>query len=77
MDSKQAFGVVCAHGAVQKERRLRSTQGKHIKHAEEILKLLEAAQLPEKVAIRHRKARQKGDAAQELSDAMRTLKIKE
>jgi len=51
-DSKYSFGVVRAHGAVQKERRLLSTQGKHIQHAEEILKLLEVAQLPEKVAIR-------------------------
>jgi len=55
-DSKYAFGVVRAHGAVQKERGHLSTQGKHIKHAKEILKLLEAAQLPEKVAIMHCKA---------------------
>jgi len=61
MDSKYACGVVHAHGAVRKERGLLSTQEKHIKHAEEILKLLEAAQLPEKVVITHRKARQKGE----------------
>ena len=77
MDSKYAFGVVRAHGAVRKERGLLSTQGKHTKHADEILKLLGAARLPEKVSIMHRKAHQKGDAAQELSDAVRTVKIKE
>jgi len=68
MDSKYAFGVVHAHGAVWKERGLLSTQGKHIKHAEEILKLLEAVQLPEKVAIMHCKAHQKGDTAQEMGN---------
>jgi len=36
-----------------------NSQGKNIKHAEEILKLLEAVQLPEKVAIIHIKAHQK------------------
>ena len=53
-----------------KERGLLSTQGKHIKHAEEILRLLEAVQLPEKVAIMHCKAHQKGDTAQEMGNAM-------
>jgi len=69
-DSKHAFGVAHAHGAVWKERRLLSTQGKHIKHAEEILKLLEAVQLPEEVAIMHCKVHQKGDTAQELGNTM-------
>ncbi|KAF1580726.1 hypothetical protein FQV11_0009206, partial [Eudyptes moseleyi] len=45
-------------------------QGKHIKHAEEVLKLLEAIQLPEKVAIMHCRAHQKGVTAQELGNAM-------
>ncbi|KAM9591465.1 protein NYNRIN-like [Morphnus guianensis] len=58
-DSKYAFGVVHAHGAIWKERGLLSSQGKNIKHAEEILKLLEAVQLPKKVAIMHIKAHQK------------------
>ncbi|XP_074874872.1 uncharacterized protein LOC142026020 [Buteo buteo] len=57
--SKYAFGVVHAHGAIWKERGLLSSQGKNIKHAEEILKLLEAIQLPKKVAIMHIKAHQK------------------
>ncbi|XP_052631249.1 uncharacterized protein LOC128136129 [Harpia harpyja] len=58
-DSKYAFGVIHAHGAIWKERGLLSSQGKNIKHAEEILKLLEAVQLPKKVAIMHIKAHQK------------------
>jgi len=61
---------------VWKERKLLSTQGKHIKHAEEILKLLEAVQLPEKVAIMHCKAHQKGDTAQELGSAMADCEAK-
>ncbi|XP_050565792.1 uncharacterized protein LOC118251187 [Cygnus atratus] len=58
-DSKYAFGVVHAHGAIWKERGLLNSQGKNIKHAEEVLKLLEAVQLPEKVAIMHIKAHQR------------------
>ena len=58
-DSKYAFGVVHAHGAIWKERGLLNSQGKIIKHAEEILKLLNAVQLPERVAIMHTKAHQK------------------
>ncbi|OPJ87086.1 hypothetical protein AV530_015451 [Patagioenas fasciata monilis] len=58
-DSKYAFGVVHAHRAIWKERGLLNSQGKHIKHAEEILKLLEAVQLPKKVAIMHIKTHQK------------------
>lgn len=53
-DSKYAFRVV--HGAIWKERGLLNSQGKNIKHAEEVLKLLEAVQLPEKVVIMHMKA---------------------
>jgi len=36
-----------------------NSQGKNIKHAEKILKLLDAVQLPEKVAIMHIKAHPK------------------
>uniref|UniRef100_A0A8C0IJI4 RNase H type-1 domain-containing protein n=1 Tax=Bubo bubo TaxID=30461 RepID=A0A8C0IJI4_BUBBB len=58
-DSKYAFGVVHARGAIWKERGLLNSQGKNIRHAEEILRLLEAVQLPKKVAIMHIKAHQK------------------
>ena len=47
------------HEAIWKERGLLNSQGKNIKHAEGILKLLEAVHLPKKVAIRHIKAHQK------------------
>ncbi|KAK4810633.1 hypothetical protein QYF61_007370 [Mycteria americana] len=58
-DSKYAFGVVHAHGAIWKERGLLTAQGKGIKHADIILRLLEAVQLPSAVAIMHCKGHQK------------------
>ncbi|XP_063280133.1 uncharacterized protein LOC134564842 [Prinia subflava] len=58
-DSRYAFGDVHAHGAIWKERGLLNSQGKNIKHAQEIMRLLEAVQMPEKVAIMHIKAHQK------------------
>ncbi|XP_039411161.1 uncharacterized protein LOC120410292 [Corvus cornix cornix] len=36
-DSRYAFGVVHAHSAIWKERRLLNSQGKSIKHAQEIM----------------------------------------
>ncbi|RLV85387.1 hypothetical protein DV515_00016016 [Chloebia gouldiae] len=59
VDSRYAFGVVHAHGGLWKERGLLNSQGKNIKHAQEILRLLDAVQLPEKVAIMHVRAHQK------------------
>ncbi|RMC21779.1 hypothetical protein DUI87_02648 [Hirundo rustica rustica] len=58
-DSRYAFKVVQAHRAIWKERGLLNSQGKNIKHAQEILRLLDPIQLPEKVAIMHIKAHQK------------------
>ncbi|XP_009984690.1 PREDICTED: LOW QUALITY PROTEIN: uncharacterized protein LOC104379180 [Tauraco erythrolophus] len=58
-DSKYAFGVAHAHGVLWKERGMLNSQGKAIKHAEEILKLFNAVQLPERVAIMHIRAHQK------------------
>ncbi|XP_068005860.1 protein NYNRIN-like [Melanerpes formicivorus] len=69
-DSKYAFGVVHAHGAIWKERGLLISQGKGIKHAEEILRLLEAVQKPSKVAIMHCKAHQKGNTGQERGNRL-------
>ncbi|NXW52150.1 POL3 protein, partial [Nyctiprogne leucopyga] len=69
-DSKYAFGVVHAHGAIWKERGLLTAQGKQIKHAEEILKLLEAVQQPQKVAIMHCKGHQKGDTDPEIGNRL-------
>ncbi|XP_021237979.1 uncharacterized protein LOC110390798 [Numida meleagris] len=65
-DSKYAF----THGAIWKERGLLSAQGKGIKHAEETLKLLEAVQQPEKVAIMHCRSHQKGNNAEEMGNAL-------
>jgi len=61
---------------VWKERGLLSNQGKLIKHAEEILKLLEAVQLPEKVAIMHCKVHEKGDFTQEMGNTMADCEAK-
>ena len=69
-DSKDAFGVVHAHGAIWKERGLLTAQGKHIKHAKEILKLLEAVNLPEKVAVMHCKGHQKDNTDQETGNKL-------
>ena len=75
-DSKYAFGVVHAHGAVWKERGLLNSQGKAIKHATEILKLLEAVQLPERVAIMHIKAHQKVQSDIERGNELADRKAK-
>lgn len=57
-DSKYAFGVLHAHGAIWNERGLLSAQESEIKHKEEILKLLEAINDPSEVAVMHSKAHQ-------------------
>lgn len=62
------LGLVHAHGAIWKERGLLTSQGKTIKHAEEILKLLEAVKQPEKVAIMHCRGHQKGNAEYEIGN---------
>ncbi|XP_059347584.1 protein NYNRIN-like [Ammospiza nelsoni] len=67
-DSKYAFSVVHAHGAIWKERGLLTTQGKTVKHAEEILRLLEVVQLPAQVAIMHCKGHLKGNTIPEIGN---------
>lgn len=64
-DSKYASGVVHAHGAVWKERGLLTSHGKQIKRSAEILRLLEAIKLPNRVAVMHCRGHQRGDTAQE------------
>ena len=44
-DSRYAFLILHAHGSVWKERKLLTSNKKEIKHAAEILKLLEAVQV--------------------------------
>ncbi|KAF4802945.1 hypothetical protein TURU_019131 [Turdus rufiventris] len=76
-DSRYVFGVVHAHRAIWKERRLLSSQGKNIKHTQEILKLLDAVQLPEKVAIMHIKAHQKVNSELEQGNMLADREAKD
>ncbi|GAB0209584.1 protein NYNRIN-like [Grus japonensis] len=59
-DSKYAFGVIHAHGAIWKERGLLSAQGSPIRHKEEVLQLLQDVQKLKEVAVMHCKAHQFG-----------------
>lgn len=61
-DSKYAFSIVHAHGAIWKERGLLTAQGSPIKYKQEILSLLVAIQLLREVAGLHCKAHQQGDS---------------
>ncbi|RMC09780.1 hypothetical protein DUI87_13567 [Hirundo rustica rustica] len=76
-DSRYAFGVVHAHGAIWKERGLLNSQGKSIKHAQEILRLLDAIQLPERVAIMHIKAHHKVSSELEEGNMLADREAKE
>ncbi|RMC17018.1 hypothetical protein DUI87_06275 [Hirundo rustica rustica] len=76
-DSRYAFGVVHAHGAIWKERALLNSQDKSIKHAQEILRLLDAVQLPERVAIMHIKAHQKVSSELEEGNVLVDREAKE
>ncbi|RMC20791.1 hypothetical protein DUI87_01643 [Hirundo rustica rustica] len=76
-DSRYAFRVVHAHGAIWKERGLLNSQGKSIKHAQEILRLLDAIQLPERVAIMHIKAHQKVSSELEEGNMLEDREAKE
>lgn len=58
-DSKYAFRVVHAHGAIWKERGLLSASGTPIKYGTEILNLLEAVQKLKEVAVIHCKVHQR------------------
>lgn len=60
-----------------KRKRLLNSEGKSIKHAQEIIKLLEAVQLPEKVAIMHIKAHQKVSSELEEGNELADRKAKE
>lgn len=65
IDSKNAFGILHAHGDIWKDRGLLTTQEKGIKHVPEILKLLEAVKKPQKITIMHCRSHQKGNTSQE------------
>ncbi|RMC18266.1 hypothetical protein DUI87_04148 [Hirundo rustica rustica] len=76
-DSRYAFGGIHAHGAIWKERGLLNSQGESIKHAQEILRLLDAIQLPERVAITHIKAHQKVSSELEEGNMLADREAKE
>ena len=62
--------MVHAHGAIWKERGLLTSQKKEIKHATEIMQLLEAVLKPSKGAIMHCKGQSQGNTIPELGNAM-------
>lgn len=74
-DSRYAFGVVHAHGSIWKEKGLLMSQGKSIKHAQQIMKL--AVQLPEKVAIMYIKGHQKASSELEEGNELADREAKE
>lgn len=76
-DSRSAFGVVHAHGAIWKERGLLNSQGKNIKHEKERMHLLEAVQLSEKVAVMRIKAHQKVSSELEEGNDLADREAKE
>jgi len=75
-DPKYVFGVVHTHGALWKERGFLTAQGKQIKHAKEILQILEAINLPEQVAIMHCRGHQKDNTEQEPGNKLADQEVK-
>ena len=61
-DSRYAFATAHIHGAIYQQRGLLTSAGKEIKHKQEILKLLAAIMLPQKLAIVHCPSHQKGSS---------------
>lgn len=53
IDSRYAFVVIHAHGAICKGRGLLLAQGSSIQHREEMLQLLKAAKKPKEVSVMH------------------------
>ncbi|GAB0209847.1 protein NYNRIN-like [Grus japonensis] len=76
-DSKYAFGVIHAHGAIWKERGLLSAQGSPIKYKEEVLQLLQEVQKPKEVAAMHCKAHQFGQTAINIGNRLADKAAKE
>lgn len=66
-DSKYAFSVVHAHGAICKERGLLTAQGNEIKNAEQIL-ALQSIWKPSEAAIMHCRGHQKWKASLHLGN---------
>jgi ribonuclease HI len=60
-DSKCASLILHAHAAIWKERGMLTTTGSPIKHARNILALLDAVLFPKEVSMIHCKGHQKGE----------------
>jgi hypothetical protein len=60
-DFKYAFLILHAHASIWKERGMLTTTGSPIKHACDILALLDAVLLPKEVLVIHYKGHQKGE----------------
>ena len=80
-DSKNAFLVAHAHGAIWKEKGLLTLRNKDIKNAREIFKLLEAGNLTNQIAIMHCPRHQKNHSQtnqgnQTANEAERRLWLK-
>jgi ribonuclease HI len=60
-DSKYAFLIMHAHAVIWKERGMLTTTGSPIKHAHDILALLDAVLLPKEDLVIHCRGHQKGE----------------
>jgi ribonuclease HI len=61
IDSKYTFLILHTHAGIWKERRMLITTGSPIKHAHDIIVLLDAVLLPKKVSVTHCRGHQKGE----------------
>ncbi|KAF4803651.1 hypothetical protein TURU_014336 [Turdus rufiventris] len=64
-DSKYAYGIVHAYGVIWRERGLFTVQKKVVKYATNVLRLLEAVNLPSQVAILHCQGHSRGNTIPE------------
>jgi ribonuclease HI len=76
-DSRYAFATAHIHGAIYRQTGLLTSAGKDIKNKEEILNLLKAIHLPEKVAIIHYPGHQKTRDAVAKRNQMADLTTKQ
>ncbi|CAM4497969.1 unnamed protein product [Caretta caretta] len=66
--SKYGFGVLHAHAGLWKQRGMLTAQGSPVKYGPQILRLLEAVQLPSELAVVHCRAHQREN--QDVAGAM-------
>ncbi|KAM9038737.1 uncharacterized protein ACOB8E_020416 isoform 2-T3 [Sarcophilus harrisii] len=75
-DSKYAFHILHAHGTFWEERGLLTTKNPPIKHAGEILHLLQAVHEPMEISVLFCKGHQKGDSLQDKGNRLENLTAK-